>query len=242
MSNEPKHLVVLRDLRTRISDGTWGPGERLPAEEDLALEYGVSRQTLRRAFGELVADGLVDRTRGRGTFVTPSGPLYLRQMGSVDDLLSLSSDTTAEVVTPLRVVVDVNAAARLRLDGDRVGRLTLARLHSGARFCLTDVHVSPATAQALLDEGWFSTPTLTTDTVIGLLEKQDPHLIAEAQQSITAELADAETAAQLDCPVGHPLLRIDRVYHDREGTPVEWATSWFVSERYSYRTVLKRTR
>lgn len=56
-------------LRGEIADGVLRPGDRLPSEEALRAEYGVSRGTLRQALEALERDGLIDRTRGRGTFV-----------------------------------------------------------------------------------------------------------------------------------------------------------------------------
>ncbi len=57
-------------LRDQIADGVLRPGDRLPSEEALRAQYGVSRGTLRQALEALERDGLVDRARGRGTFVT----------------------------------------------------------------------------------------------------------------------------------------------------------------------------
>lgn len=242
MSSEPKHLVVLRQLRAQIESGTWAEGERMPTEDELAKEFGVSRQTVRRAFQDLVADGLVDRTRGRGTFVTPSGSLYLRQVGSVEDLLSLSVDTSMEIITGLSLVVDVAAAGRLRLPDDMVGHVDFARIHSGSRFCWTQVYIAPATARELMARGELSAGQMNTDTVIGLIESTGTLRIDEAHQSITAEPADAVAARVLGCPEGQSLLRIDRIYYAADGTPLELATSRFVSDRYSYRTVLRRAR
>ncbi len=65
--------------------------------------------------------------------------------------------------------------------------------------------------------------------------------IAEAEQSVTVALADAEAAARLGCALGHALLRIDRLYLDTTGAPVELAVSRFLPERHSYRTRLRRS-
>jgi DNA-binding GntR family transcriptional regulator len=79
-------------------------------------------------------------------------------------------------------------------------------------------------------------------TIIALLDARLPAPIAEADQSITVASADAATAAQLGCRPGDPLLRIDRLYSDTAGRPVELAISCFLPELYSYRTKLRRDR
>lgn len=243
MSSAPSYQRVVRDLREQVTSGAFGPSGRMPTEEALASQYGVSRQTVRRAFQELVADGLVDRARGRGTFVRPPGALHVRQMGSIDDLMGLSSDTSMEVLSPLEMGVDVTASSRLQLEDDVVGRLTFRRSHEGIPFCVTDVRLPASVAATLLATTRLGSPgEASGDTVIGLIEHHLDRQIAEALQSITVALADDDTAAALCCDPGHPTLRIDRLYLDEDGRPIELAVSHFLPERYSYRTRLRRTR
>lgn len=68
---EPKfrYEQVTDDLRRRIASGQLTPGEQLPPENLLAEEYGITRQTLRRALELLAEDGVILRQKGRGTFV-----------------------------------------------------------------------------------------------------------------------------------------------------------------------------
>jgi GntR family transcriptional regulator len=65
----PLHHQVYLDLQARLDAAEWKPGDRLPTERDLAERYGCSLITVRRALAELVHDGRLVRTRGRGTFV-----------------------------------------------------------------------------------------------------------------------------------------------------------------------------
>lgn len=60
---------VADDIRGDIQSGALRPGAKLPAEPELAVQYGVSRVTVRRAISELTAEGLVMVLSGRGTFV-----------------------------------------------------------------------------------------------------------------------------------------------------------------------------
>ncbi|HYH76441.1 MAG TPA: winged helix-turn-helix domain-containing protein, partial [Arthrobacter sp.] len=60
------------DLRTRIVDGVIQPGDKLPSENSLMGEFGVSRTVVRSALTRLQAEGLVETERGRGSFaLTP---------------------------------------------------------------------------------------------------------------------------------------------------------------------------
>ena len=240
---ESTYTVVAREVRTGILHGDYADGRRLPTEAELAERYGVSRQTVRRAFQDLVAEGMVYRVPGRGTFVTRRDEPYLRQFGSIDDLMGLSVDTRMEVTAPLRRLVDVTAASRLRLPDDVVHSLTFRRLHDGTPFCVTSVALPPAVGAVLASMPELSTAGASSETtIIGLLDARLPAPIAEADQSITVAPADGATAAQLGRPAGDPLLRIDRLYSDTAGRPVELAVSHFLPELYSYRTRLRRDR
>lgn len=60
-------------LRERIRSGALAPGEALPSEAALAAEFGVVRNTLRRALAQLEDDGLIEALPGRGRVVRGSG-------------------------------------------------------------------------------------------------------------------------------------------------------------------------
>jgi GntR family transcriptional regulator, arabinose operon transcriptional repressor len=70
----PAHRRVASALRAEIEGGVFVPGSQLPAEPDLALQFGVSRGTLRQALQSLRADGLIEAVPGRGNFVAHGLP------------------------------------------------------------------------------------------------------------------------------------------------------------------------
>lgn len=239
--SEAAYAMLARTLRGAILQGRYADGARLPTEAELATEYRVSRQTVRRAFHDLVAEGMVRRVPGRGTFAAPRQGPYLRQFGSVEDLMGLSLDTRLEVVSPLRRQVDIDAAGRLRLDSDAVYRVLFRRRHHDVAFCLTTVYLPPAIGTVLAGLPALSAPgALSEVTVIGLIDTHTDSPVAEAEQSITAVAATDMLTIYLDCERGDPLLRVDRSYTDTTGRLVELATSYFLPEHYSYRVRLRR--
>jgi len=238
---EPAFRRVRNDLRAQILAGEFPPDVALPTEAEIARQYAVSRQTVRRAFQDLVAEGLVYRVPGRGTFVTSARGRYLRQFGSIDDLMALSADSTLRVLSPLSGTVDPAAAGRLRLPDDHVAVATFLRLHGGEPFCHTRVYLPPPVRARLGDVQELTSAGATSPvTVIGLLDRVLDAPIQDAEQSITVASASAEIAESLGLPAGMPLLRIDRMYFDTDGTPVELAISHFHPQRYSYRVRLRR--
>jgi GntR family transcriptional regulator len=67
----PKYQVLRTAIVGAISSGDWTPGMRLPTEAELAQILPYSLGTIQKAYGELVKDHLVERARGRGSFVAP---------------------------------------------------------------------------------------------------------------------------------------------------------------------------
>jgi GntR family transcriptional regulator len=240
--SEPAFRRVWSDLRSQILRLEFPPDTALPTEAEITRKYSVSRQTVRRAFQDLVAEDLVFRVPGRGTFATPSTGRYLRQFGSVEDLMALSADSQLHVLHPLTAAVDPTAASRLRLSDDRVARLTFLRVHHGEAFSHTVAYLPPRVRAQLGEIKELASPgTVSPVTLIGLLDRALEAPIRDAEQSITVAIGPAEVAQSLDLPPETPLLRIDRMYFDTEGEAVELAISHFHPDRYSYRVRLRRS-
>jgi GntR family transcriptional regulator len=209
----------------------------------LVTRTGLSRQTVRRAFQELTAEGTIYRVPGRGTFAIPDDGRYLRSFGSIDDLMSLSLDTELQVVEPLHVQASVAIADQVEPGADTVMTVSFLRLHEGVPFCFTRVHVPMEIGRRLrelpevaaLAEPGARAPF----TVISLMGRVSDRPIHSAAQNVTAVAADVDVAHLLACAPGLPVLRIDRLYRDRELTPLELAVNHFNPDKYSFRIQLR---
>ncbi len=219
------------------------PRARLPTEAELIASTGLGRQTVRRAFQELVTEGVIYRVRGRGTFAVPGEGKYLRSFGSIDDLMALSLDTELQVVEPLHVLADVEIAGQLQVGEDTVMTISFLRLHDGVPFCYTRVHVPMETGHRLRElpelAGLAEPGSRARFTMISLVNRISDRRIDSAVQNATATAASADIAHRLGCGQGLPVLRIDRLYRDRELTPLELAVNHFHPDRYSYRLQLR---
>jgi GntR family transcriptional regulator len=235
----PAYRELADQLRAAIERN--GVKEQLPTEAELSRRYGLSRQTVRRAYQELVADGVVTRVPGRGTFPTPPGP-YVRSQGSFDDLLAQHADTELEVVAPLRVAAQPHRDAAERLRGGPVMEVRVRRLQGGVPYAATVVSLPVHVGRRLLRLRLLRTPGARRQTtVLELLDAVLEPPIVSARQDITVGVAAPEMAGLLDLAPGAPVLRIDRLYFDADERPVEYAVSYMNPERYTYRLELKRT-
>src|SRR5437016_1502801 len=124
--------------KLRATSGRGGSDVQLPTEAELSRRHRLSRQTVRRAYQDLVADGVVRRIPGRGTFPVPPGP-YMRSSGSFDDLLAQAKDTELELVAPLQAVSQPYQAAAEKLMTADVMEVRARRLHGGLPYSYTVV-------------------------------------------------------------------------------------------------------
>ena len=99
-SHVPKYAQIADIFRQRIARGIWAQGLRLPANEVLAAEFGVSRVTIRQAVDLLARDGIIEAQQGRGTFIT--GMLkqdrWLKVETTLSDLAEVYRDTSPEII------------------------------------------------------------------------------------------------------------------------------------------------
>lgn len=241
MSRQLAYQVLARALRDAIRAGEFADGTPLPTEKDLAAGYGVSRTTVRRAMQDLVAERVIYRVAGRGTFPTSGADAYLKHFGSVEDLMALSEDTECEVVTAIHRRRDADAAARLGLADSAVAALTVRRLHGADPFQITNVWFPPEIGGIIEEVPELSTAgARSTLTVIGVIDARRPGLVMSADQTIAAVTAPPDVARHLLCSPGDPILKVDRLYFDADGNAVESATSFFDPAYYSYRVTLRR--
>ena len=239
----PAYRALADQLRRDVLDGAYGDGRRLPTEAELSSALTLSRQTVRRAFQELVAEGIVYRVPGRGTFASDDAGKYLRPVTSIEDLLTMGTDTELEVVEPPTAGIELEAAGRLRLATDDVVRVTFRRFHRGQPFCVTTAYLPPPLGQRLFEVVELAERRVRRRmTVLSVVQSLSGTAITEADQSVTAVACPARLSGEIDVEPGDPVLRIDRLYGTGDGELVELAVNHFNPARYSYRVRMAASR
>jgi GntR family transcriptional regulator len=236
----PAYRELADELRAAVINRTLPDSGRLPTEFELAAKYKLSRQTVRHAYQHLVSEGIVRRIPGRGTFALPPGH-YVRSLGSLEDLLAQSVDTEMEIVSSLRTIDRPHVDAGERLGVDQIMEVRIRRLHDNLPFSVAVVSLPADIGKLLARE-----PLVTRVgerrkiTVLELLDRMLDPPIVEAKQSVTVDRAPAEIAPLIDVTPRQSVLRIDRLFIDASGRPVELAVNYFNPDRYVYRLELKR--
>jgi GntR family transcriptional regulator len=212
-------------LASEINDGTLAVGEQLPTEDELIHRFDVSRITVRRAIQNLVARGLVEIRRGKGTFVaSPKITQELTELtGFVEDMKALGRNPSARLLEKTVVAADKMVAGHLSLaKGERVVRILRIRLAD-------DVPVSFDETYLPLDIGKrIITNNLKVEPIFSLLEKKYNIPLIEADYKLEAIAADSGVARALRVKLGSPVFRIERTSYTEGARPVDF-------ERLHYR-------
>jgi GntR family transcriptional regulator len=236
----PLYHQLKHALRLAIEGGQWRPGDQLPTEQALMERYGVSRITVRQALADLVAEGLLYRRRGKGTFVAaraaPIAETLTELTGHLEELRRQGLDPAVTMlwleVKPMPAAV---AAALERQEGAPGWSLRRLVQVDGAPLMVTDVYL-PTDLNLKLDE-----PLVARVGLARLLEERG-YVPATGRQRIGAEPAPAQEAALLGLAPGEPVLRVIRVIYSATGTPLAWFKTLYRADRYEYDVVLRRRR
>ncbi|MFZ3468092.1 GntR family transcriptional regulator [Streptomyces sp. 4.24] len=217
----PLYLKVAADLRTAITAGEYGSGARLPAEDELAHRYGVSRGTVRQALTALRTDGLITSRRGTRRVVLGGGPAGAAGVAELRSFTrwarSLGREPGGRTVAVDRGAADAEEAEQLRLEaGAPVRRVLRLRTLSGAPV-MVERTTYPEAVGALV-------AAMPHDTVSYSEElARRGVLFTDAHHTIDLVAADADDAELLGCRAGEALLRERRRSTDPAGNPVEWS-------------------
>jgi GntR family transcriptional regulator len=225
------HHQVYLDVRRSLDAGRWRPGDRLPTERELAAHYGCSLITVRRALGELVREGRIERTRGRGTHV-----LRPRIERDFAEALSFTAEMQRRGLDPeTRLIV-----ARPESAGERVaealglgpGSPTLyverLRVAGGEPILLEQVHLAAERFPGLLASD------LEPESLYDLLQRRYDTRIVRAREALEPVLLRAREAALLDQPRRTPALLIEGLASTADDRPVEFSRTYVRGDRTRY--------
>ena len=109
---------VFDQLRQQILSGSWKPGDKLPSENELAAQFGVSRVTVRNALQKLSGLGLLETRFGEGSFIR--GPEAGAALNQLVPMLYLGRETLRDILTFRRMVEGpiCEIACRRATDGE----------------------------------------------------------------------------------------------------------------------------
>jgi GntR family transcriptional regulator len=223
----PLWQQVLDDLERRIAAGDIV--ERFPTDKELTEQYGVSRHTVREAVRRLRARGLVDRQRGRGSFLTDA--VLVQPLGGLYSLFraveAAGLEQRSEVLF-LGVEQRPRVAARLQLPPDAtLVRIERLRFAGGEPLAVDDAWLPEDVGRPLLEVD------LTRAALYDLLFELTDVRLTAAEEQLTPIVPDDELVATLHLDAREGVLQVDRLAWAGE-RPVECRTTLIRGQRFRY--------
>jgi GntR family transcriptional regulator len=231
----PLYRKIKLEITRTLSSGQMEPGAALPTEEQLAARYGISVGTVRRAMSELVAEKILVRQQGRGTFLAPFSPE--RMLNSFWHIVRKDGFREVPIVQTLRferAQADAATAQRLAIrTGDPIYKIVNLMLMGGNPVLVDDVRISQAQFPGLTKSEFVSRDT----TIYGLFQNRYRVIVVRTVDSVTSVPADVETAKLLGVTPATPLLEIMRVAYTFHEQPVECRRSLLYTQNYEFRDI-----
>ena len=227
---QPLYKQVYDLLTARLVEGYWKPSQLLPSEMMLAEELGVSQGTVRKALNQMVAEKMLQRQQGKGTFVaehTQESDLF-RFFRLREPHGEIAIPETVVLGSSRRTASD-DEAKKLNLDANALV-VELTRVRS--------IHNKPAIIEKVIQPlSVFPDIDKNTDLPNALYilyqEKYGITIMSVNDEIRAVEIPDAY-AQHLDLAKGSPVLMIERSSVNIDGRVVELSTAYCSSENFVY--------
>ena len=229
-----KRTEVRDRLRELIESSQ--PGAMIPPERRLSEQFGVSRPTLRAAIEDLAEDGLLRRSRGRGTFTaSPKINQDLVQVTGGDFSVPPAEGNWFSRVEEFRVEpAGARLAQRMHLSpSDPVLNVARVRIVDEAPMAVERIRI-PAAAVPDIAPADFESGSL-----YDLLRTRYEVIATDAIQTAEPTVTDGREAELLEVPIYAPALLFERTTRDSVGRVIEYARSVYRGDRYKITTHLR---
>jgi GntR family transcriptional regulator len=227
---QTKYQKVENIIRQRLIENIWKPGDALPSEIQLATELDVSQGTVRKALNDMVAENLLYRRQGLGTFVsqhTERRALFL--------YFSLAGNDGTRILPESKIVnfkekePSETESTKLELmNSDRVIQFQRIRYYEDTPTIFETITLP---LEHFPDFGSDSEPP---NNLFRFYQSFYGITVAKAEEQLRAVPASQEESNILNIPENSPLLEIDRLARMLDGRPVEWRVSHCDTTNYHY--------
>ena len=225
----PFYYQLKKLLADEIESGRWLPGDRMPSEPSICTHFSVSRTTVRQALGELEADGLIRKEKGRGTFIAEhrsTSWLLQSSHGFYEEADGRGHMVTSRVLRNEVAVLPQWAADALQVAPGSEG-VVLERLRwvDGALVMyvlnLLPTELSAAVAEADLENG----------SLYQTLEEAAGLRVFGGRRVVEAITAQDDLSTLLEVEPGAPLMLVESVSWDETMRPFECYRAWHRADR-----------
>ncbi|WP_175147668.1 GntR family transcriptional regulator [Paraburkholderia ultramafica] len=233
----PLYAQVEATLAARIADGTYPPGTQLPNEASLLASFGISRTTLQKTVQNLIARGLIEIRRGKGTFVTqPRLTQPLTELsGFVEDMRAHGRQPSARLLAKRIEAASEAVAGKLSLKpGAQVVHIQRVRIADGTPLSFDETWLPKDIGEKIIEND------LEAEPIFALLEEKYGLPLIEAEYRLEAIAADKAVARALEIAAGSPIFLIERTSYCDGNRPVDYEKLYYRGDQIQFVTRLAR--
>ncbi|MGV8895819.1 MAG: GntR family transcriptional regulator [Rhodoglobus sp.] len=211
-----------------IEEGSLAPGDSLPGEHRLCELYGISRTVVRQALAQLQVEGVVERVKGKGTFVARpkiAESLVHTLSGLYDEVNRRGGHVHSDILRHEREPADDEVARLLEIQvGDPVVVLERLRWVDGEPWSLTTTWMPDAAGSHTLGVDMSENSLYAVLDEFGITA-------ASGIRSAEAVIASPEQAQLLQIDSGSALMMLRSVSRDAQGVPMEHFVAYHRGDR-----------
>jgi GntR family transcriptional regulator len=232
----PLYSRVSSIIQNKILSGQYEPNDKLPTEDELVVYFGVSKITVRNALALLESDGLIFRTRGKGTFVAPLIPETKQYIHTSLNKMSLAlergENKPLEIrkikVGDTRIPKDIRSFFGIS-NNEEIGRIRRMSNLKGVlyffeNFMMVDV-VHLISKRELYK----------AKSILKLLKEKIGLKITKGEMFLQAVPAEPDVSETLQCQSFEPLIHIQTYFWSEPGLPLGIAYTYFRSCYFKYK-------
>ncbi len=232
-----RHAQISQHLRDAIEKNVYAPKEKLPSEKELAVQFKVSRITVRRALQTLENENLIRRSQGLGSFVcdAKAGQPALDLTDFAEDMARAGRKATSKVLTKKLVPASEKVCLALKVKkGTKVLELTRLRLADEKPIAIDKTYLPVFYAQLIEGED------LENETIYEILETKYGITIQRGCIKIKAVSLEKEWSEHLHTSKGDPTLQVERVSYTIQEKPVYYQIRFNRSDKIQYELMAER--
>ena len=224
----PVYYQLKNIILKKIQSGEYAEGSLIPSERDLGESLDISRMTVRQALNQLVAEGVLYREKGRGTFVSRS-KIEQRNIMSFSDTVAMKGLVpTTRVLHFTNISIDEDIASILGIKAnEKVYVLKRLRLANGVPVGIEEDFIPEKYCSSL--EKFDLTLSLYK-----LIKDEYSYTISYIDNVIEASKPTKEEREQLDISNNVPVLRITGVNYTETDIKLFYERSVYRSDEYKY--------
>ncbi len=233
----PLYYQIKEHLKQQINEGVFKKGEKLPTELWISQTYQASRVTVRRAIDELVQEGIVERKRGQGVYVSTSSfnRNIQRLTSQFEDLIKSGISTKSQLLSVEETIADAKLSLMLETKkGQKLLRVHRMRYADEKPFSeqimYINTHYLPNWDPYELEKG----------SLYHIIEDKYHLKISHANQIITAVMPTNKQMKLFNLKEPEPLMYMQRTTFLESNSPVEHTENYHVASSYKYSITLYR--